>query len=120
MTSGGGPPGPPPDRRAEGRQGADAGLAIAVADKGGAGTRAEADIVLQDSGGRLSRKHARISLDNRVVVVEDLVQRTGRSSTRSGSIAPARSGRATRSRSATPRFSSRRPPPPRRARSSAH
>jgi EmrB/QacA subfamily drug resistance transporter len=58
-------------------KGADVGLMIAVADSTVLGRDTEADVVLQDPGGRLSRTHARIRLDNGVAAVEDLGSTNG-------------------------------------------
>src|SRR4051794_3682570 len=57
--------------------GADAGKMIPVADNTVLGRDDEADIVLQDPDSMLSRRHARIRLDNGNVVVEDLGSTNG-------------------------------------------
>jgi EmrB/QacA subfamily drug resistance transporter len=58
-------------------KGADAGLMIAVADNTVLGRDTDADVVLQDPEGRLSRRHARIRLDEGTPVVEDLGSTNG-------------------------------------------
>jgi EmrB/QacA subfamily drug resistance transporter len=58
-------------------KGADAGLMIAVADNTVLGRDTDADVAFQDPGGRLSRRHARIRLDNGAPVVEDLGSTNG-------------------------------------------
>jgi EmrB/QacA subfamily drug resistance transporter len=57
--------------------GADEGLRIPVADNMVLGRDAGADVVLEDPGGRLSRRHARIRLVDGAPVVEDLGSTNG-------------------------------------------
>ena len=57
--------------------GADAGLTVAVADDTVLGRDAEADVVLQDPSGKISRRHARIRLSDGKPVIEDLESTNG-------------------------------------------
>ena len=72
---------PPRSRRPIGElhvsSGADAGLTIAVADDVVLGRDNQADIVLKDPSGKLSRRHARIHLQDGVPVLEDLGSTNG-------------------------------------------
>src|SRR5207342_3395651 len=57
--------------------GADAGLRVAVADDTVLGRDDEADVVLQDPSGKLSRRHARIRLSDGMPMIEDLESTNG-------------------------------------------
>ncbi|HYB30876.1 MAG TPA: MFS transporter [Solirubrobacteraceae bacterium] len=57
--------------------GVDAGLRIAVTDDAVLGRDAEVDVVLRDAGGRLSRRHAKIRLEDGAPVLEDLGSTNG-------------------------------------------
>ena len=57
--------------------GADVGRMITVADGTVLGRDTEADVVLQDPSGKLSRRHARISLSDGTAVIEDLGSTNG-------------------------------------------
>jgi EmrB/QacA subfamily drug resistance transporter len=58
-------------------KGPGAGLMIPVANNAVLGRDSGADIVLEDSGGKLSRRHARIRLDNGAATIEDLGSTNG-------------------------------------------
>jgi pSer/pThr/pTyr-binding forkhead associated (FHA) protein len=57
--------------------GADAGLTVAVSDDMVLGRDSDADVVLQDPSGKLSRRHARIRLSNGTPMLEDLDSTNG-------------------------------------------
>jgi EmrB/QacA subfamily drug resistance transporter len=57
--------------------GPDAGLSLAVAAGVVLGRGADADVVLRDPGGKLSRRHATIRLDRGLPVIEDLGSTNG-------------------------------------------
>jgi EmrB/QacA subfamily drug resistance transporter len=57
--------------------GVDAGLTVAVSDEMVLGRDSDADVVLQDPSGKLSRHHARIRLSNGTPMLEDLDSTNG-------------------------------------------
>jgi EmrB/QacA subfamily drug resistance transporter len=81
MAGGSETPPTPSNRRLIGEllisSGANDGRVIAVADNTVLGRDAEADVVLQDPSGKLSRRHARIRLSDGMPVLEDLDSTNG-------------------------------------------
>src|SRR5438309_6178618 len=81
MAGGSETPPTPSSRRLIGEllvaSGADSGRTIAVADNTVLGRDTEADVVLQDPSGKLSRRHARIRLGDGTALIEDLGSTNG-------------------------------------------